>query len=306
MSWDGKATKYGAFLVEGIDDLVHFGKLAGVNFVYRGQSNYEWPLQTKLERDISDSIREAPGLDRYEEYALEQFKRRAHLYMTASEQPKREDDTEWLSFIQHYGGPTRLLDFTRSVFIAAYFAIGHGNKADAAVVYAINTRPLAVTFWERAAEYVKLYGNKGGQSDVAMLKDSIAQDRCIPGVVVFNPKKQNRRLLQQQGLFVAPVSLSLSFQENLFASLHGPVRLPSTKTGHCDELKNAKSLRSETSFNEYAVIRLLIPKASYNRRDLGSIRDLLGQMNLSADTLYPDLQGQMLALEELMPRSTPS
>ena len=124
-TWDGKAKKYSAFLVESIDDLVHFAKRAGCNFLFRGQANYRWPLQTKLERDINERIKELPGLHRYEEIVLDQFKRRAHLYLAAAELPPPDSPAEWLAFIQHYGGPTRLLDFTRSIFIAAYFAIGH-------------------------------------------------------------------------------------------------------------------------------------------------------------------------------------
>ena len=273
--------------------------------MFRGQADYEWPLQTKLERDISDSIREAPGLHAYEGFTLEQFKRRSHHYLTVNEPPP-EKSAEWLSFIQHYGGPTRLLDFTRSVFIATYFAIGHGNKATAAVVYAVNQRPLIQTFPRTAAEYTRLYGDKIEQTPRAVLDDCITHDRLVQGVVTFIPDKHNRRLSQQQGLFVAPLSLWHSFQENLLASLHGPIAVPTDKDTHLEELNTAQRLRDETSFAEYAVIRLLIPKDTYNRRDLGSIRDLLGQMNLGADTLYPDLQGQMLALEELMPRLTTS
>jgi hypothetical protein len=301
-SRDDGTIKYSAFLVEDIDDLLHFARRGGYSFLFRGQSDYRWPLQTKLERDISERIKEIPGLHRYETLVLDQFKRRAHLYLTAADLPPPESPAEWLAFIQHYGGPTRLLDFTRSIFIATYFAIGHNNKADAAVVYVVNQCPLVQKFQERRECYETTYPGCS-TSLLAMLNDSITNDRHVEGAIVFDPVRQNRRLLQQQGVFIVPLSLAHSFQDNLSASSFMPIAVPMDDKSLKIELENARPLREETCFEEYAMIRLLIPRKSYEREDLGSLTGLLGQMNLGADTLFPDLQGQMLALEELMPRS---
>jgi len=77
---------------------------------FRGQSNYKWNLSPGLMR-----LSEAPS----EGTLLTRFKQSAGMLINAS--PK--DDFDWLFLMQHYGVPTRLLDWTESPLTALYFAI---------------------------------------------------------------------------------------------------------------------------------------------------------------------------------------
>jgi FRG domain len=92
-----------------------------VRWVYRGHSDIRWPLETTLYRG-GQRFRCPPEIlaDR-EAWILRQFQRRAHHYLT--DPPSSEQRLEWLALIQHFGGPTRLLDFSHSFYVAAFFAI---------------------------------------------------------------------------------------------------------------------------------------------------------------------------------------
>lgn len=97
-----------------IDELI---KQTNYRWWFRGHTNTEWDLLPTVRR----------GYTRVQEqYLSNEFYVRARTRHHNC--PADDDYSSWLSLMQHYGLPTRLLDWSRSPLIAAYFATEHQQR----------------------------------------------------------------------------------------------------------------------------------------------------------------------------------
>ena len=117
------------------------------DFVFRGQSNSEWKLQPKLDRILAN-LNNKNRFDKMsiENAMIEKCQRNSQLYLDYL--PEKEDYYSWFSLIQHYGGPTRFLDFSYSPYISLYFAL-NGSYSENAALWCINKTKI----WEKETEY---------------------------------------------------------------------------------------------------------------------------------------------------------
>ena len=114
------------------------------SWIFRGEGVTGYPLLPKAGRegDYRGAARKKPYKLMHEKRALELFKRQArpHLGHTPS------SDLEWLVIAQHHGMFTRLLDWTESILVAAYFAAQEAGTRGDAVIYGVrNLRTLTKT-----------------------------------------------------------------------------------------------------------------------------------------------------------------
>jgi len=158
-----------------------------------------------------------------EDALIREFQRKLYLY--EANIPPRNAKLEWLSLMQHYGAPTRLLDCTYSFFAACYFAINEFDcEKEIAAVWAVNAKWVEKGEETISKDAANLKEMMQKQSDLAYMdKEGIHRNALVcylmdnPKPIVLNltPFRLNERLTIQQGTFLFPGNISESFIDNL-------------------------------------------------------------------------------------------
>lgn len=241
--------------------------------VFRGQSDAKWLLSTTLGRSARRYGCPDGALHNREVVLLNHFQRRAHHYL--NDPPNLEDRLEWLALMQHHGAPTRLLDFSNSFYIAAFFALESAEQ-DAAV-WAVSTEFTMGHTSNLLSENKTMFDLH--EESRTVLQAHLSGRQTSTCVMLVEPQRMNARLAVQQGCFLVPGDLSKSFMENLAQCLEVNIAALAAKTagplcGDADQLSMTP------------IVKIVLPKEIHNQ----AVWDL-DDMNVNATSLFPGLDG---------------
>lgn len=229
------------------------------NYIYRGHADSCWKLESTLERTIGEHW-SSEMASKFEDHYLNLFKSKYHIYNGSEHEPKSK--LAWLSVMQHYGVPTRLIDFTESPYVSLYFALEAYNpllKNDLAI-YAIDY----ASIMDSSLSYISKRDSSFNKSrhDIIGLQDELFDDvvdRFSYEVVwITEPLELNARIDRQSGTFL----------------ISG------------DKERRIEELLSLEMYKEVHVVKYIIPHSIYE-----NIYALLRKMNINAKTIYGDLGG---------------
>lgn len=170
-----------------------FGLLEDRKTAYRGQFSARWPLQSSLLRPPTDRRRLDVQTLVGRAEATEAFVRKLRTQQSTLF-GKELDERSLLAIAQHFGFPTPLLDFTRSLRIAAFFATLaarnlHGNEPVCGVIYHIDLE---------TKQRIESPGEELGVPLLEILDISIGELEVVEPDI----PSEDDRIRRQQGIFI--------------------------------------------------------------------------------------------------------
>ena len=193
--------------------------------------------------------------------------------------------------MQHYGCPTRMVDFSFSPYVALFMAIDSAEGLNPSSVWCLNKLVIRMMYshkyklkTERSLDSKELQEAQMYEDANMMLNDCIQETRkdFSPNIYLLQPHRVNERVLLQQGLFAIPEKIDVPFEDNLFSLVYNrePEFVPFKEI-----IEYSESEKMFTPY-DYFLIKIKIP-AEFRLY----ITETLSLMNISAETMYPGLEG---------------
>ncbi|MEH6517797.1 MAG: FRG domain-containing protein [Halioglobus sp.] len=249
-------------LAEYVDIVEDVGSKSGGELWYRGCSRLDHALLPSLYRGQQNPDAHSSSLSELESGLVSRFLDRSLPYRERELKP----DLRTLFFMQHYGIPTRLLDWTENPFVGLFFALrgaGFEPKANGRPKF---TNEVAVwildpSVWNQTALSENSYIGGPLDPNHSELKSyvqigDIDNSRASP-VAIFGAHN-SQRIVAQQGTFV------------IFGSKNIPM----------------EQLYREGGFPQNALVRVVITKSRIDH-----FRRTIFSHGITEGSIFPDLEG---------------
>jgi FRG domain-containing protein len=174
------------------------------HWAFRGQQDALWQLWPTITRELKNRRIDNQHWNEQEHRIIWIFQRKSIHFL--EKVPHISDVFQWMALLQHHGAPTRLLDFTWSPYVAAFFALD--SSVDDAAVWLINAKKIGTHCFRS-----DLWNDDWVPSPQEALKRYRINKRT--DIAIGEPFVKNQRLIAQSGTFVCPYDINYPVDEIL-------------------------------------------------------------------------------------------
>lgn len=253
---------------------VMFDNPIKANFIYRGMENKEYDLRPSIFRETQN---DRVINKRYTEYSselniLRQFIQEASVFL---KEPIVNNYGKWAEIAQHYGAPTRFLDWTSNPLVALYFACDSNSSAD------------AVVWLCHVENFYKVESNKNSD----LVPNNRSNMEIINDLITHDGQKENKTILPQYPVMYLPYyrDARMTAQCSYFmvwGTNHNSLEEMITEENYMKCSKCPKGMSYTVYSEEKCVFKVYI-----NHSDKQNIMRELDMMGINTKTLFPGLDG---------------
>ena len=249
-------------------------------YVFRGVPHVDHTLETSIKRFVGDSG----------EWKLESLLLRNFLQYALNEIEEPESIWHLLSIAEHYGLPTRLLDWSFSPLVATYFAVQDGDTDHDGAIWAVDYRHLHDTLpdhYQRVLERTET-----DMLDVHLLSNATLEaDAGAAGTVTEPPIRDLNDVSRLDDLWRERWGVDADEDpDDQYVVFFRPPAID-------DRIANQSAVFSFQSDPRLGLDRWLEDRPDCYRKIVVpgdrklEFRDKLDQMNVNHRTLFPGLEG---------------
>ena len=216
---------------------------------FRGESNTDQPLQPKVANLSAEQ----------ENHLLQSFRRRSGSLRNT---PGRNETDKWIFLAQHYGIPTRLLDWSEGALFSLFFAIN--NKLPSPKVYMLNPHVLNSLALESTPDYLNFPMSwaspdnpKPGYENIALAWELRNLNKGFDLPIALEPTYQDTRMIAQRSAF----------------TVHGK------ELGSILDILNAKNIQVTDCLHVYDI----------NQESVDQMLIQLAYLGITHASIFPDL-----------------